>query len=195
MSLIGAGRVIYTTPSWAVGADHYYDWTVHYGTLLALLTSGDANHPWGTGFGTQLATGVAGFYKVNIVTLPTGGVNGRLVAFSDGTSTNREIVMDLGGVYGIASSGLTSSTDTVVVGVRTIVFAMQASYQKIEYIGGTPTLNTGLPWPTGMNMLGINTNGWESSSDMDAIPLKIALKYGAQNDTTFAAMRAAAITA
>lgn len=182
------------TPDWAVGADAWYNWSEAKGTLDLPLTNG-LNTYYGTGFGSQLAVGVTGFYQTFVLSGAASGVNGRFVAFSDGSSTNRALVLRLDGVYGLISGGiLVSSVDTVAnFTPATIVFAMGNGYQNIELIGGTPTFNSGAPWPSGMNMIGVNTNGWDTSADMSALPKKLALKFGTPDNTSFAAMRASAV--
>lgn len=200
MSVLGKRRALIGNsgiPSWAFGADEWYDWTNGSGSLLKRLLSGDQTHPSGIGFGSQLTTGVAGFYKVNIIAIPGAGINGRLVALSDGTSNNRQIIMSLEGKYGAASSGLLTGIDTVTTGIHTIVFAISNGYRRLELVGGAQLIDNpnNVVWPSSMFMIGINTDGWASDQNLNATPMRIALKFGSQSDATYNAMRKSALKA
>ena len=148
----------------------------------------------------RLGTGVAGFVQVNV--LDPGSNYVRVFEFNDGTSNNKftlgystaalSIEVWNGGIFqqNINLAGAWSQ------GVQTIAFAAQGNFIQARKVG--QSANTAIAavvsWPS-MSSLAIGGSGYSASQNIYQRTSKVALSFGAQNQTTFDAMYARAVLA
>jgi hypothetical protein len=143
----------------------------------------------------RLSAGVGGIIQANV--LETGSVVSRLLEINDGASSTNALVAYLeassnqivfqtvvGGantmlIYPEANAGAT--------GVMTIAFAASSNYLMVQVIGKTtPAAITSGSYPSGMSKFGFFGRGYDSQRNAYALTRRAALRFGAQNATTFA---------
>jgi hypothetical protein len=139
----------------------------------------------------RLSAGVGGIMQVNVLQ-PNSTVAARLFEISDGTSLNRfaiyggatgvEAIMSAGGV----SQGVVTDTGSVFTGLLTIAFAAANNFFTFQIVGRSAlTPDTVATYPA-MSSLGIMGRGYNASDNTYGQTRRLALRFGAQNASTFA---------
>jgi hypothetical protein len=169
-----------------------------YTTSAAVTVNG--NQQVISGLGTQLAVGVAGIVQINALQAGASGV--RALSINDGTGSNRlEITWDASAVNLICTTGGVSQavvslpTSTPSTGVITIAFAGTGNYVTGRIVGqSAASVDTTITWPV-VDRLALAGVGNTVASNMYAFTRKLALKFGPQDASTFAAMYDRAVLA
>lgn len=147
----------------------------------------------------KLASGVGGIMQVNV--LETGSTLSRLFELSDGTGNNVVNAYMVGAsnklVFGVASGGVASVTMDVTTpagatGLMTVAFAASTNYAIARVVGQTaPAADTSVTYPA-MSQMSLLGRGSDAARNSYGLVKRLALKYGAQDATTFAALYARA---
>lgn len=164
-------------------------------TSAAVTRTG--NQPKITGLTSQLASGVAGFIKLDLKALQTGAAE-RIIEFDDGTSSNRFTLIPLlaasaAGLRVLATSGGVAVADYTVwlpaLGQMTIVFACGLNFIKARAVGQTDiAADLSGAYPVAMNQIGIGCTPFNVAGTGYQLTQKLALKFGTQNQASFDAM-------
>lgn len=142
----------------------------------------------------KLGVGVSGFVQVNI---SGAAANDRIFQISDGSNNNRATIFNNAGAlnYLMSSGGVSQGQAAVtgpVSGLITIAFAFSTNYIAARVVGQTAnTDDTSATYPA-MDRMGLGGLGFATTNNIFQFTNKLALKFGSQNASTFAAAFAAA---
>jgi hypothetical protein len=147
----------------------------------------------------RLGTGVAGIVQVDIK--DTGADFRRILNFSRNVDNQNELRL----YYVASASGLVAEvTDAGAsqgqvalgswpTGIRTFAFAYAANFFTFQMVGGAAlTADTSATYPSAMTSLAIGGQGYGTTQNCYQVTRKLALSFGPQDATTFAAMFARA---
>lgn len=89
---------------------------------------------------------------------------------------------------GQALTDASADLGTLTVGLKTIAFAYSEGYAKVRLVGGTDVPATAPRFQPDVDRLSLGGNGVDASNNVHALFRKLALEYGAFNDTRFAGL-------
>lgn len=143
----------------------------------------------------RLSAGVGGIMQVNV--LETGSVVSRLLEINDGASSTNSVVAYLAASSNqIVFQTVVGGANTMLIypeanagstGIMTIAFAASSNYLMVQVIGKTtPAAITSGNYPSGMSKFSFFGRGYDSQRNAYALTRRMALRFGAQNASTFA---------
>lgn len=141
----------------------------------------------------RLGSGVGGILQIN--QLESGSTLSRIVEFSDGTSNNGlrvYIAAPAGFACEVTAGGVNQgvvggSTATQPAGMMTLAFAYSANFFTARVVGqADPTPDTVSTYPSGLSQLTILGRGFDAARNSYGQTRRLALRFGAQNASTFA---------
>jgi hypothetical protein len=150
----------------------------------------------------RLGTGVAGIVQVNVLALTPGATNFELIfSINDGTGNNSVQIFN-GGTqwFFLVKSGGVDQANFAVrnsgTGVQTFVFAASTNFAACRAVGSAdPGPDTVVTYPA-LNRFGVGGTGFSVTGQNAYQQMaKLALSFGAQDATTFAAMYARGLLA
>lgn len=146
----------------------------------------------------KLATGASGFMQVSIQNPSGGAFDPYVFDISDGTANNRLNVRNNSTNFRVsaAAGGVSQAAFNAAAwqtGIVTLAFAISTNYVNVRIVGqADPGAVTSATYPTGMTIFTVGGLGTGTGSNIFQYTRKLALKFGPQNASTFAAAFAAA---
>lgn len=143
----------------------------------------------------KLGTGVAGFVKVNVLQPWVNGVV--IAALNDGGGSNDLLIYGRSdgniGAFEDPASVAFNSGSAWAQGVQKIVFSYGPNFLQLQRVGdAAPAANTSITYPSTMTKLNLGGHGYTANNNTYLRTLSAAVKFGAQNASTVAAMLALA---
>jgi hypothetical protein len=137
----------------------------------------------------RLSAGVGGIIQVNLLGAENDFV--RVIEFNDGTGSN--YVMVRRNVTGlqmlVTASGVPTAQfeiQTFTLGPQTIAFAASPNYAMARAVGqSAPTADVTVTYPT-ITRVSFGGEGFGTFNNMYQLTRRVALRFGAQNASTFA---------
>ena len=148
----------------------------------------------------RLGTGVAGL--VQITPQQLGDANSpRIFTIDDGTGNNRfsiflgaTQIVSFGTAGGVGQSGQVDTYNPPAGTPLTVAFAYASGFMAMRIVGRSALSNTAPTYPTGMNAY-VAASSRSPTTNLYAFTRKLALSFGAQDQTSFDAMYARAVLA
>lgn len=144
----------------------------------------------------KLASGVAGLFQLNIFGANTAE---RFFEFNNGASSANSILFARSGGNIVIETGAFDASLTLAAyasGLYTMAFAFGNNYAMARIVGqAAPTPDTSVAIPSGMSKLGLGGLGYSSGNNTHIQSKKLALKFGAVDQTVFDAVYAKAVLA
>lgn len=148
-----------------------------------------------TGLSSLLTTGFAGYIKLNALDVAYG----MMLAFNDGTNANRVRFQFASGGRPFVTIG---NVDTpgptgpnLAIGPITYVFSCSANFLAVRAVGGSQRTDLSIGYPSGMNQIAIGGRGINNDVNAYQLTQKFGLKFGSQDQASFDAMYAMALSA
>lgn len=191
--------------TWHDGADYWYDYVLGQGAGGSPPVNTPGRKLQTISLPTQLASGFLTIAQNNIIALGASGDNNTFVAGSDGSMVNiGEFVSNtsLNPTNGYRNANVIGSNvnfatiNPIGIGIVTSLLAWSPNYFKARVTGQADVAAATVSYG-GAAIIQITQcgDGVISGNDLNADASKIAIFYGAQNDTTFAAAYAKALLA
>jgi len=158
-------------------------------TTVAVTVTGNQQLVTLTGL---LGGGFSGLMQLDIAGFASSG-NQRILYVSDGTTAN-VVQLNLPGTsLNIIADAVSVGQGNITIdaspdlGTQTIAFSCGTNYMMARKVGNSaPSADTSITYPA-LDRFGIGSRGFSAADNSYIVVKKLALKFGAQDATTFAA--------